>query len=98
MFLVISLMKIRKRSGPNTVPCGTPDVTSDLEEQGRIQGGGDDCLLYRTINCEADAKTLQKDLDTMQQWEAKWLMEFNPDKCEVHTVAAYSKLGRTSVV
>jgi hypothetical protein len=25
-------MKIRKRSGPNTVPWGTPDVTSDLEE------------------------------------------------------------------
>jgi hypothetical protein len=37
MFLVISLMKIRKRSGPNTVPCGTPDVTSDLEEQGHYK-------------------------------------------------------------
>ena len=46
----------------------------------------DDCLLYRTINCEADATTLQKDLDTMQQWKAKWLMEFNPDKCEVITI------------
>jgi len=23
----------------------------------------------------------------MQQWEAKWLMEINPDKCEVNTVA-----------
>ena len=32
VFLVISLMKIRKRSGPNTVPWGTSDVTSDLEE------------------------------------------------------------------
>jgi hypothetical protein len=32
VFFVISLMKIRKRSGPNTVPWGTPDVTSDLEE------------------------------------------------------------------
>jgi hypothetical protein len=58
-------MKIRKRSGPNTVPWGTSDVTS---------------------NCEADAKTLQKDLDTMQQWEAEWLMEFNPNKCEVITI------------
>ena len=32
VFLVISLMQIRKRSGSNTVPWGTPDVTSDLEE------------------------------------------------------------------
>ena len=46
----------------------------------------DDCLLYHTINCEADAITLQKDLDTMQQWEAKWLMEINPNKCEVITI------------
>jgi hypothetical protein len=35
---------------------------------------------------DADAKTLQKYLDTMQQWVAKWLMEFNPDKCEVITI------------
>jgi len=46
----------------------------------------DDCLLYRTINCKADAITLQKYLDTMQQWEAKWLMEFKPNKCEVITI------------
>jgi hypothetical protein len=32
VFFVISLMKIRKGSGPNTVPWGTSDVTSDLEE------------------------------------------------------------------
>jgi hypothetical protein len=32
VFFVISLMKIRKRRGPNTAPWGTPDVTSDLEE------------------------------------------------------------------
>lgn len=43
----------------------------------------DDCLLYRTINSIEDAKELQKDLDTLQRWEQTWLMEFNPDKCEV---------------
>ena len=46
----------------------------------------DDFLLYHTRNCEADAITLQKDIDIMQQWEAKWLMEFKPDKCEVITI------------
>jgi hypothetical protein len=41
VFLVISLMKIRKRSGPNTIHWGTPGVTSDLEE----------CFLSSTTSC-----------------------------------------------
>ena len=43
----------------------------------------DDCLLYRTINAQHDTVILQEDLNMLQQWEAKWLMSFNPDKCEV---------------
>jgi len=43
----------------------------------------DDCLLYRKIHNQYDCETLQKDLDHLQQWEADWLMNFNPDKCEV---------------
>jgi hypothetical protein len=60
------------------------DLTKNTSSNVRLFVAG--CLLYRTINCEADAKTLQKDLDTMQQWEAEWLMEFNPNKCEVITI------------
>ena len=26
---------------------------------------------------------MQNDLDKLQQWEEKWMMSFNPDKCEV---------------
>ena len=43
----------------------------------------DDCLLYRRINSPADAVILQQDLDRLQKWEADWLIQFNPDKCEV---------------
>jgi len=43
----------------------------------------DDSLLYRIINTPADSKILQEDLDSLQEWERAWLMEFNPDKCEV---------------
>ena len=43
----------------------------------------DDCLLYRTIKGQADAHALQKDLDSLQDWEKEWQMEFNADKCEV---------------
>ncbi len=47
----------------------------------------DDCLLYRTINSTEDAEELQKDLDILQEWEKTWLMEFNPDKCEVINIS-----------
>ena len=43
----------------------------------------DDCLLYRVVRSVADAAKLQQDLDQLQEWESTWLMEFNPDKCEV---------------
>ena len=43
----------------------------------------DDCLLYRPIKSQADVKGLQDDLVGLQGWEDKWLMSFNPDKCEV---------------
>ena len=43
----------------------------------------DDCLLYRKIKSSEDTNILQKDLDALQQWESTWLMQFNPNKCEV---------------
>jgi hypothetical protein len=47
----------------------------------------DDCLLYRRITSSEDQTIFQKDLDSLQQWEDRWLMAFNPDKCEVLRVA-----------
>ena len=43
----------------------------------------DDCLLCRKIKSSEDTNILQKDLDALEQWESTWLMQFNPDKCEV---------------
>ena len=43
----------------------------------------DDSLLYRKIRSEADSVALQEDLDRLQEWEQKWMMSFNPSKCEV---------------
>jgi hypothetical protein len=51
------------------------DITNNTSSTARLFA--DECVLYRTINCEADAITLQKDQGTMEQWEAKWLKEFN---------------------
>ena len=41
----------------------------------------DDCIIYRNIDNEADANTLQQDLDNLQKWEQTWLMAFHPEKC-----------------
>ena len=43
----------------------------------------DDCLLYRRINTQADADSLQNDLSSLQRWEQLWQMEFHPQKCTV---------------
>jgi len=34
-------------------------------------------------NSTRDSEILQNDVDKLQQWEEKWMMSFNPDKCEV---------------
>ncbi len=43
----------------------------------------DDCVLYRVIESDKDTKQLQVDLDALQEWETKWMMHFNPNKCNV---------------
>ena len=43
----------------------------------------DDSLVYRTIRTKEDQALLQEDHDKLQKWERDWLMQFNPDKCEV---------------
>ena len=46
----------------------------------------DDCILYRTLETESDARDLQLDLDRLQQWEKDWLMEFHPRNVKSFTL------------
>ena len=43
----------------------------------------DNVLLYRSIDSVQDSIALQQDLNTLQDWVNKWLMVFNPTKCEL---------------
>ena len=43
----------------------------------------DDTLLYKNINNVEDCHKLNSDLWKLQQWEQKWLMDFNVSKCQV---------------
>ena len=51
----------------------------------------DDCILYRTIETESDARDLQLDLDRLQQWEKVLLMEFHSQKCQVLHITSKRK-------
>ena len=84
-------------STPRPVTSGVPQGTvlgpvlflayiSDLHESitdSNVRLFADDCVLYRDITDRNDTNLLQQDLDALGRWEAKWLMEFNVDKCFV---------------
>ena len=67
--------------GPLLFLCYTNDLPTCISSDIRLFAY--DCLLYRTIHSQQDAVILQEYLNMLQQWEAKWLMSFNPGKCEV---------------
>ena len=57
------------------------DLPQNIQSQVRLFA--DDTAVYLTVNSHEAANTLQADLDTLQEWELTWDMEFNPDKCQV---------------
>ena len=59
------------------------DLPNCISEGSRVRLFADDCIVYRVINNTDDASYLQHDLDALQEWEQKWMMEFHPDKFKV---------------
>ena len=51
--------------------------------QSEVRLFADDTAVYLSIGSSDDKDTLQADLDTLQEWERAWDMEFNPSKCQV---------------
>ena len=48
-------------------------------------------VVYRQISSEEDCVGLQNDLDSLQEWEKEWLMEFHPSKCQLLRVTNKKK-------
>jgi hypothetical protein len=46
------------------------------------------------ITSDADANTLQDDLNKLADWEGTWLMKFHPEKCNVLTITNNRKILR----
>ena len=57
------------------------DLPEGISSQVRLLA--DDCILYREINKLNDFQNLQKDIDTLCNWESKWQMKFISDRCYI---------------
>ena len=92
-----------EQAAPATVSSGVPQGTvlgpllfllhiNDLPQNvaSKVRLFADDCLLYRTIDSEADQRELQKDLTSLEQWGERWGMRFNASKCEIMRISRSS--------
>ena len=83
-------------SSPTKVTSGVPQGTvlgpllllvyiNDMPEgiNSTVRLFADDSLVYTIIRSKEDQTILQEDLRKLQEWERKWQMQFNADKCEV---------------
>ena len=83
-------------SSPTQVTSGVPQGTvlgpllflvyiNDMPEgiNSTVRLFADDSLVYRVIRSKEDQTILQEDLHRLQEWERKWQMQFNAEKCEV---------------
>ena len=64
------------------------DIPGQLTSACRLYA--DDCILYRQIETQADASSLQNDLEVLEEWEKIWKMKLNIDKCMVLSVTLKS--------
>ena len=55
------------------------DLPEGIPSEVRLQA--DDFILYQEINTLNDYQDIQEDINTLCNWESKWQMKLNIDKC-----------------
>ena len=69
---------------------------NDLPDQvkSRVRLFAYDTAIYLAISSEGESITLQNDIFTLERWEQRWEMSFNPSKCQVlHTLYYKSQMS-----
>ena len=75
--------------GPLLFLCHINDLPLCVDSKIRLFADG--CLIYREINSIGDKVQLQKDLDSLQDWDENWGMRFNAQKCYILSTATARK-------
>lgn len=70
--------------GPSLFLFYINDIAEGLNSTVRLFA--DDTIAYLVIITKKDCQLLQTDLDKMEVWEGKWLMEFHLNKCQVLSI------------
>ena len=83
-------------SGPASVKSGVPQGSvlgpllflifiNDLAEHttSTVRLFADDCVMYKSVKSVHDCQELQQDLIQLQAWLERWLLRFNPRKCNI---------------
>ena len=60
------------------------DIAERLSSTTRLFA--DDTMIYLAVKNKEDAALLQSDLDLLEEWESRWMMEFHPNKCELISI------------
>ena len=70
------------------------DLPENIQSHSQVRLFADDTAVYLTVRNQNDSHNLQNDLNTLQEWERTWDMEFNPSKCQVLHIgrATYTQL------
>ena len=55
----------------------------------------DDTKIVRTITTREEACILQNDIDSLERWSQKWMLNFNVDKCHVLTLGKFENTKHT---
>ena len=76
----MDISHFRCTSRESTRPVTFSHLQNDLPNNihSSIRLFADECVLYREIKNENDSQELQKDLNSLMQWEYDWQMHFNP--------------------